>query len=201
MITLALTGASGAQYGIRLLECLLKSGTTVYLVVSKAAQVVITTETTLQLPDNGQASATQLQTYFDTLLSDHPGTLKVLALDDWMSPIASGTSAPKKMIVCPCSGGTLSAIASGASNNLIERAADVVIKERNQLVLVTREMPCSAIHLEHMLKLSRLGVAIMPASPGFYQLPKTVADLVDFVVARVLDQIDMPQDLLKPWGS
>jgi len=107
----------------------------------------------------------------------------VLARDNWMSPVASGSSAPKQMIVCPCSTGTLSAIANGASDNLLERAADVVIKEKGQLILVPREMPYSAIHLENMLKLARLNVTIMPASPGFYQQPKTVEDLVDFVVA------------------
>jgi len=124
----------------------------------------------------------------------------VLARDNWMSPVASGSSAPKQMIVCPCSTGTLSAIANGASDNLLERAADVVIKEKGQLILVPREMPYSAIHLENMLKLARLNVTIMPASPGFYQQPKTVEDLVDFVVARVLDHIGVPQSLLPRWG-
>jgi 4-hydroxy-3-polyprenylbenzoate decarboxylase len=124
----------------------------------------------------------------------------VVARDNWFSPVASGSSAPKQMIVCPCSTGTLSAIAIGASDNLIERAADVVIKEKGQLILVPRETPLNAIHLENMLKLSRLGVTIMPASPGFYQAAKSVDDLVVFMVARLLDHLAVEHSLLPRWG-
>jgi 4-hydroxy-3-polyprenylbenzoate decarboxylase len=104
------------------------------------------------------------------------------------------------MVVCPCSTGTLSAIATGASDNLVERAADVVIKERGQLIIVPREMPFSTIHLENMLKLSKMGVTIMPAAPGFYHEPNSIADLVDFVVARMLDHIGVDQTIMQRWG-
>lgn len=114
--------------------------------------------------------------------------------------MASGSAAPSKMVVCPCSTGTLSSIAIGASDNLIERAADVVLKERGQLILVPREMPLSSIHLENMLKLSQMGATIMPAAPGFYHNPKTIDDLVDFVVARILDHLGIEQSLVARWG-
>lgn len=118
-----------------------------------------------------------------------------------MSPVASGSGSPAAMVVVPCSTGTLSAIATGACNNLIERAADVTLKERRQLILVPREAPYSSIHLEHMLKLSNLGVTILPASPGFYHQPQTIDDLVDFVVARILNLLNIPQDMLPRWGE
>ena len=120
---------------------------------------------------------------------------------DWMSPVASGSGAPSAMVVCPCSTGTLSAIACGASNNLIERAADVALKERRQLILVPRESPYSTIHLENMLRLSQMGAVILPASPGFYHQPQSIDDLVDFVVARILNQLGIVQELLKRWGE
>jgi 4-hydroxy-3-polyprenylbenzoate decarboxylase len=104
-------------------------------------------------------------------------------------------------VVVPCSTGTLSAIATGACNNLIERAADVTLKERRQLILVPREAPYSSIHLEHMLKLSNMGVTILPASPGFYHQPQTIDDLIDFVVARILNLLNIPQDMLPRWGE
>ena len=118
-----------------------------------------------------------------------------------MAAVASGSGAPSSMVVCPASTGTLSAIACGASNNLIERAADVALKERRQLILVPREMPLSAIHLQHMLSLTQMGATIMPASPGFYRQPQSVADLVDFVVARILDHLGVEQTLLPRWGE
>ena len=195
-ITLAMTGASGAPYALRLLQCLAPHFEQIYLMLSAPARVVLATECELHLPDNTRLQQQKLS----ELLALAPEKLTVLARDNWMSPVASGSSAPKQMIVCPCSTGTLSAIANGASDNLLERAADVVIKEKGQLILVPREMPYSAIHLENMLKLARLNVTIMPASPGFYQQPKTVEDLVDFVVARVLDHIGVPQSLLPRWG-
>ena len=129
------------------------------------------------------------------------GQFKLLKHDDWMSPVASGSGAPTKMIVCPCSSGTLSAIAYGASNNLIERAADVALKERRKLVLVHRESPLSEIHLENMLKLTRMGAVILPASPGFYHNPQTIEDMVDFMVARIFQQLDMDQSLMPRWGE
>lgn len=195
-VTLAITGASGAVYGLRLLECLIQSGRPVYLMVSPPAQVVIATETDLDLPGTPAA----MQGFLSERFGAAPDQLQVFGREQWMAPVASGSAAPDSMVVCPCSTGTLSAIATGASNNLIERAADVVLKERRRLVLVPREAPLSAIHLEHMLNLSRLGVTIMPAAPGFYHHPKSIEDLVDFVVGRVLDHIGVEHALVPRWG-
>ncbi len=196
-ISLAITGASGAQYGIRLLDVLLSQGYRVYLMISKAAHIVIATETEYKFP----AQAAQLEAYLSEKFKAEAGQLKVFGKEDWMSPVASGSGAPASMVVCPCSTGSLSAIATGASNNLIERAADVALKERRQLILVPREAPYSEIHLEHMLKLTRMGAVIIPASPGFYHQPKTIDDLVDFIVARVLSQLGIEQTLLAKWGE
>ena len=164
--------------------------------MSSAARVVFATELDWQLPAAPQAMAEALQQRFQVTAEQ----LKVYGKEEWFSPVASGSAAPARMVVCPCSTGTLSAIAAGASDNLIERAADVVIKERGQLLVVPREMPLSAIHLENMLKLARLGVTIMPAAPGFYHEPKSIDDLVDFVVARILDHLQLEQDLQPRWG-
>jgi 4-hydroxy-3-polyprenylbenzoate decarboxylase len=196
-ISLAITGASGAQYGLRLLECLLQAQQRVYLMVSQAAQVVLATETSLQVPGRPEA----MQAFLSELFGAAPGQLEVFGREQWMAPVASGSNAPRAMVVCPCSTGSLSAIATGASNNLIERAADVMLKERRQLILVPREMPLSAIHLEHMLKLTQMGVTIMPASPGFYHRPQSVEALVDFVVARILDHLGLEHSLLTRWGE
>ncbi|MDX1655157.1 MAG: flavin prenyltransferase UbiX [Candidatus Competibacteraceae bacterium] len=196
-IALAMTGASGAQYGLRLLEYLLQSGERVYLMLSKPAQVVIGMETELSLP--GRPAAIR-----DFLLQRYgcrPEGLQVYGQEQWTAPVASGSAAARAMVVCPCTTGSLAAIASGSSDNLIERAADVAIKEQRRLVLVVRETPFSAIHLENMLKLARLGVVILPANPGFYHRPATVDDLVDFIVARVLDQLGVPNDLAPRWGQ
>lgn len=195
-VTLAITGASGAQYGLRLLQCLLAAQVRVWLLVSDAARVVINTETELSLPESDRAIAPFLQNHY----SAAPGQLQLFGATDWFAPVASGTGAASSLVICPASGGTLSAIACGASNNLIERAADVALKERRQLILVPREAPYSEIHLENMLKLTRMGAVILPASPGFYQRPQTVQQLVDFVVARLLDQLGVHQQLLPQWG-
>jgi len=196
-ITLAMTGASGAQYGLRLLQCLLAADCKVFLLLSTAAQVVIRTETDLDLPDTIE----EQQIFFNDILEVDEDQLQLLAKDDWFSPVASGSSSPSSMVICPASGGTLSAIAHGASNNLIERAADVALKERRQLILVPRETPYSAIHLENMLKLTNMGAIILPASPGFYMQPQNVNELIDFIVARILDQLGVDQDLMPRWGE
>lgn len=199
-ISLAWTGASGAPYGLKLLECLLASGYQVFLMISSAARVVLATEHGLQLSANSDKAQTQL---LELLAQRHvaiAGELVVLGKDEWFSPPASGSAAPKQMVICPCSTGTLAAVATGMSNNLLERAADVVIKERGQLILVPRETPFNSIHLEHMLNLSRLGVTIMPAAPGFYHNPKSVEDLVDFMVARILDHLGVDHALTSRWG-
>lgn len=143
-VTLAVTGASGAQYAMRLLECLVRAGVEVSFLISQAAQLVVATETQWQLPAKPQA----LETYLTDHFSAKPGQIRVYGKQDWMAPVASGSGAPAAMVVCPCSTGSLSAIATGASNNLIERAADVALKERRKLILVPREAPFSTIHLE-----------------------------------------------------
>ncbi len=196
-IALALTGASGIAYGLRLLECLLQKGQRVYLLVSPAAQVVMAMETDLQV----KGSPAALQALFENRYRPAPGQLQVLGRDQWSAPIASGSNPPDAMVVCPCTSGTLAAIACGTSDNLLERAADVVLKERRRLILVPREMPLSEIHLRHMLDLSRMGAVIMPACPGFYHKPRTVEDLVDFVVARILDHLGVAHDLVPRWGQ
>lgn len=197
-VTLAMTGASGAQYGLRLLQCLLAANVRVWLLLSDAARVVINTETDCQLPDGDED---ELQRLLGERFGAADGQLKLFGKRDWFSPVASGTGAASSMVICPASGGTLSAVACGASNNLIERAADVALKERRQLILVPREAPYSEIHLENMLKLTRMGAMILPASPGFYQRPQSIQDLVDFVVARLLDQLGVEQALLPSWGE
>ncbi len=196
-ISLAITGASGACYGLRLLECLIQAEQQVFLMVSQAAHVVIATETDLKL----KSRPTELQQQLSQHFGANEGQLQVFGKEQWMAPVASGSNAPRAMVICPCSTGTLSAIATGASNNLIERAADIMLKEQKKLILVIREMPLSAIHLENMLKLSRLGCLIMPASPGFYHRPTEINDLIDFVVARILDQLQIQQQLMPRWGE
>ena len=196
-IALAMTGASGALYGLRLLGSLLKVQRQVCLMVSAPAQVVFAAETELNVPSRPE----EMAHFFGELYGAAPGQLQVFGRDQWMAPVASGSNAPRAMVICPCSTGTLSAVATGASNNLIERAADVMLKERRQLIMVPRETPLSAIHLEHMLTLARLGVTILPAAPGFYHRPQSVQDLVDFVVARVLDHLGIPQSLVTRWGD
>lgn len=196
-VTLALTGASGAQYGLRLLECLLAADIEVSLLISKAAQLVIATETDWKLP----AKPAEQQRMLSQRFGVGAEQLRVFGREQWTAPVASGSSAPRRMVVCPASTGTLSAIASGACNNLIERAADVALKERRQLILVPRESPYSEIHLENMLRLTRMGALIIPASPGFYHRPARIDDLVDFIVARILDHLRVPQTLMPRWGE
>ncbi|WP_115719746.1 flavin prenyltransferase UbiX [Gallaecimonas mangrovi] len=195
-LTLAITGASGMPYALRLMDVVLASGWQLHLLVSSAAKVVIATETDLKIPAKPEAAEAFLTAHFQA----KPGQLRVYGKEDWFSPVASGSAAPKTMVICPCSTGTLSAVAQGASDNLVERAADVVLKEQGKLILVPRESPLSAIHLENMLKLARLGVTIMPAAPGFYHEPKQVSDLVDFMVARILDHIGLDKTLVPRWG-
>lgn len=196
-VTLAMTGASGAQYGLRLLQCLLAADCRVYLLLSGAAEVVIRTETNLELPETLDE---QQQMLSQTFGADDE-QLQLFSREDWFSPVASGSSSPSSMVICPASGGCLSAVAHGASNNLIERAADVALKERRQLIMVPREAPYSEVHLENMLKLTRMGAIIIPASPGFYMQPNSIEELVDFVVARILDQLGLEQDLMPRWGE
>lgn len=196
IVTVGMTGASGAQYGLRLVECLLQADHVVYLTFTRAAQIVIGSETDCRLPGRSAEQARHLTALFKA----REGQLRVFGEEEWTSPLASGSGAPRKMVVCPASMATLSAIANGASENLLERAADVVLKERGDLVIVPRETPFSAIHLENMLKLARLGVSVLPANPGFYNQPTQVSELVDFIVARILDQLRIPHRLAQRWG-
>ncbi|GHD52407.1 4-hydroxy-3-polyprenylbenzoate decarboxylase [Marinobacter persicus] len=197
LINLAFTGASGAQYGLRLLQCLVAAGCRVNVMVSRAAQVVMATETDFRLPGSPPA----MKEAFDSFTAANEGQIQVFGREDWFSPPASGSGEKAPLVVCPCSTGTLSALATGASNNLIERAGDVALKERRQLILVLREAPYSEVHLENMLKLTRMGAVIMPASPGFYHKPESIDDLVDFMVARLLDHLGIEQGLVPRWGE
>ena len=196
-ICLAFTGASGMPYGVRLLECLLAAGCSVQLLYSQVAQIVARQEIGLELPARASEARASLQQRYATL----PGTLEVYGREEWFAPLASGSNPPDAMVVCPCSMGTLAAIAQGLASRLIERAADVVLKEGRKLVLVPRETPLSAIHLENMLRLSRAGAVILPPNPGFYHHPRHVEDMVDFVVARILDQLQVSHTLLQRWGE
>lgn len=195
-ITLAITGASGSPYAMRLLECLVAANYQVYLLCSSAGRVVLDTEINVKLPASPDAAGELLIKKFNAQAEQ----IKVFGKEQWFSPVASGSAAPKQMVVCPCSTGTLAAISQGMSDNLIERAADVVIKERGQLILIVRESPFSTIHLTNMLSLSQQGVTIMPAAPGFYHQPKDINDLVDFMVGRILDHLNIEQTIMPRWG-
>jgi len=196
-ITLAWTGASGMPYGVRLLECLLRSGVRVYLLYSQAAQVVAKQEMDIALPARAREAEEFLARRFNT----GDGALRVFGREEWFAPVASGSNPADAMVICPCSMGTLAAVSCGLADNLIERAADVMMKERRPLVLVPRETPLSAIHLENMLRLAHAGAVVLPANPGFYHHPARVEDLVDFVVGRVLDQLHVPHELTPRWGE
>jgi len=195
-LALALTGASGVQYGVRVLECMVRAGVPVHLMLSRPAQVVLGLETDLGVPGR----PVEVARFFTERFEAAPGQIRCYGPEQWTAPVASGSAAPRAMVVCPCSTATLSAVASGASRSLIERAADVVLKERRKLVLVVRETPFSEVHLENMLRLARMGVVIMPANPAFYHRPQTVEDLVDFMAARVLDHLDIAHELGPRWG-
>ena len=197
IITLAMTGASGAEYTLRLFECCLQKNIQVQFITSQPGQIVLGMETELKLSGSPQKMQQKLADYFNA----DPALISVYSKDQWTAPPASGSSVADAMVVCPCSMGSLASIAVGSSENLIHRAADVAIKERRTLILVPRETPFSSIHLENMLKLSRLGVVILPPNPGFYHGANSVAELVDFIVARILDQLGIDNDLSPRWGE
>lgn len=196
IITLAMTGASGAEYMLRLFECCLRRNVQVQFITSQPGQIVLGMETELKLSGSPQKMRQQFADYFDA----DPALISVYSKDQWTAPPASGSSVADAMVVCPCSMGSLASIAVGSSDNLIHRAADVAIKERKTLIMVPRETPFSSIHLENMLRLSRLGVVILPPNPGFYHGVNQVSELVDFIVARILDQLDIDNDLSPRWG-
>ena len=195
-ITLAITGASGSAYALRLIECLIAANYQLYILCSSAGRIVLDTEVGVKIPSSPDAASK----FFTDKYQAKNNQITVFGKEQWFSPVASGSSAPKKMVVCPCSTGTMAAICHGMSDNLIERAADVVIKERGQLILMVRETPFSTLHLQNMLNLSQQGVTIMPASPGFYHKADTIEDLIDFMVGRVLDHLGIAQDIMPRWG-
>ena len=191
-LVVAITGASGAPYAVRLLEQLVAADRSVWLIVTSHGLRLLRTELDIDSVDAlrtrvGAADWKRLVTVYDDA-------------DRGAAP-ASGSARNDGMVICPCSMGTLSAISVGASRSLVERAADVMLKERRKLILVPRETPLSAIHLSNMLRLTRAGAVVLPAAPGFYNRPQSIDDLVDFVVARVLDQIGVDHSLVKRWGS
>ncbi|MFA5170590.1 MAG: flavin prenyltransferase UbiX [Sulfuriferula sp.] len=196
-VTLAWTGASGMPYGVRLLQCLLSADIKVHLLVSSTAQIVIKQELDLDLPSR----AHELEAFLTRHFGAAEGQLHVYGREEWFAPVASGSNPADAMVVCPCTMGSLAAIAQGLADNLIERAADVMLKEQRKLILVPRETPYSALHLENMLKLARMGVVILPPNPGFYHHPQSIDDMVDFVVARILDQLHVPHELMARWGE
>jgi len=193
----AMTGASGAVYGLRLIARLGQAGIHQHLLLSEAARIVLEHEQGLKLPDQAEDIASRLAN-----VTDIPAAfLTCYGLKDWFSAVASGSAGMRRMVIIPCSMGCLARVATGASDNLIERAADVMLKESRQLILVPRETPLSSIHLEHMLKLSRLGVEMIPAMPGFYHRPQKVSELVDFVVDRVMDHLGIESGRKRRWGN
>jgi 4-hydroxy-3-polyprenylbenzoate decarboxylase len=195
-VFIALTGASGSMYGLRLAEQLCLSGVQVTFTASCSGTMVCREETGLDLSGDLDKALGRLYAHLE--IDDG---IRLVHPDDLFCGAASGSSAPDALVVCPCSMGTLARIAGGISGNLIERSADVMLKERRQLLLVPRETPLSDIHLENMLKLSRAGAHIIPAMPAFYGRPETVLDLVDFVVGKILDQLGVENDLYKRWGT
>jgi len=194
-ITLGVTGASGSGYFLQLLQALVDNNCQVYLLLSDAAKIVLKTEVNEDWPSELEALNKFLLGRFNAK------TDQIIALGDkdWFSPVASGSSAPQKMVICPCSCGTLASIAHGLSNNLIERAADVILKERGLLIMTPRETPFSTLHLRNMLTLSELGVTIMPLAPGFYHQPQSIDDLQQFMIARLLDHLKIEHQVSKRW--
>lgn len=194
-IVVVITGASGARFGLRTISALLTAGQSVTLLISPAGIKVLNFEVGLDLTGNGDSISSKLQTYFDSEKIDY------YAYDDLFAPVASGSSAADAVVVVPCSMGTVGRIAAGLSNNLIERVADVALKERRQLILVPRETPFSTIHLENLLRLSQAGAQILPAMPAYYQQPETLADLDDFLVGKILDSLGIQHQLFTRWGD
>jgi len=196
-ITIAMTGASGSLYGLRLLECLFDAKENVNLMISPAGLMVINSETDLQLSARPHETHQQLVEHFK--ISNEQ--LRVFGHQQWTAPFASGSNPPKAFVICPCTNGTLASISNGLSRNLIERTADVVLKEQRKLIVVHRETPLSIIQLENMLKLARAGATIMPANPAFYHRPQKVEEIIDFMVARILDHLAISHDLSARWGN
>lgn len=213
-VVLGITGASGSAYAVRLAQALLLADCSVHIVASDAARQVALRELGTTLPDDRDDS-TAWQTFLEAAFHDAPASqwglpgislpsgcqIAVHSFRDYSAGIASGSFLTDGMVICPCSMGTLSSIAHGASTNLIQRAADVHLKERRPLIIVPRETPLGLIGLENMTRLTQAGATVMPAMPGFYQNPRTIADLIDFVVARICDHLRVEHSLMKRWGD
>ncbi|RLB68019.1 MAG: aromatic acid decarboxylase [Deltaproteobacteria bacterium] len=191
----AMTGASGSVYGLKLVSELLRAGERVNLILTSAGCQVLYHEVGLDWSADIKEQRHEVQEYFASIAVD------CLAIDDFWAGAASGSAAADAMIIIPCSMGTAGRIAAGLSGNLLERAADVMLKERRPLVLVSRETPFNTIPLENLLRLSRAGAVVLPAMPGFYHGPEKIEDLVDFVVGKVLDQLDVQHSLFERWGE
>lgn len=192
-LIIAITGASGVVYSIRLLETLAQLEYEVHLTISESGVRTLWEEMQIKVDLNNFQIASLIQCSCDKIIYHHQS--------DIAAAIASGSFRTEGMVIVPCSMGTLGSIATGISRNLVHRAADVCIKERRKLVLVVRETPLSTIHLENMLKLSQVGAVILPAAPGFYHLPKTLDDQVNFIVTKLLDQFEIDTNLIKRWGE
>ncbi len=195
-IVVGITGASGSIYGLRLIEELLRAEIQVTVLLTNAGRQVVAFETGMEVSENPAECSRQLKDYFKA-----GDNLQYCGINDFFAPVASGSSAPDAVVVCPCSMGTVGRIAAGLSGNLLERVADVALKENKTLLLVPRETPFNQIHLENLLRLSKAGAQILPAMPGFYQQPETVADLVDFLVGKIMDSLGVEHKLFKRWGT
>lgn len=194
-IVVVMTGASGSRFGLRTIAALLASGQRVTLLVSPSGAKVLQFETGLDLTGDIETLTDNLSKHFGSTHLDY------YAHDNLFAPVASGSSAPDAVVIVPCSMGTAARIAAGLSSNLLERVADVALKERRQLVVVPRETPFSTIHLENLLRLARAGAQILPAMPAYYPHPKTLNDLDDFLAGKILDCLNLPHQLFKRWGS
>ena len=197
-IVVGVTGASGAVYTLRLLEVLAGLDLPVHVSVSPSGRAVLLHESNVEL-DLDRFDAACFGPAVDAAFNT--GHFQYHHHRDMMAPIASGSFLTRGMVICPCSGGTLSGVANGTSENLVKRAADVHLKERRRLVLVTRETPLSRVHLENMLKAHDAGAVVLPASPGWYHGVSSLQTIVDFVVARILDQLEIPHELMNRWGA
>ncbi len=194
--TVAISGASGAPYAYRLLQALITGGHSVYLTISRDGLSILNDEANLQL--NGPE--TDIQYALEKHFEARGGQVKYYNEDNMYAPIASGSVRVDAMVVIPCSMKALASIANGFASNLIERAADVTLKEKRKLIIVPRETPLSAIHLRNMLTLAELGCHIIPGMPAFYHHPQRVSDMVDFIAGRVLDSMGIENDLAPRWG-
>lgn len=197
-ITLGITGATGIPIAFTLLKELLSANCHVQLVITSAGMITAKQESGISLSANPNVTKREL---FEHLKLSNSDNLHVYTNNDWYAPIASGSSVSDAMVVCPCSMATLGKVASGIGDDLLCRAADVVIKERKNLILVPRETPLSAIHLANMQKLAELGVCILPPVPAFYTHPKTIQDIIDNIVSRVLDQLHIQNNLSMRWSK